>query len=113
VEAPNRRKKEEPVGKTVHEILESAPFKHLVSRKWTISIILTILLFIVYYGYILLIGYDKSFMAEKLGEGATTKGIPLGVLTILGAWVLTAIYVVWANKVYDPEVKRLRDELHK
>jgi uncharacterized membrane protein (DUF485 family) len=113
VEAPNRRKKEEPVGKTVHQILESAPFKELVRKKWVISIILTILLFIVYYGYILLIGYNKPLMAEKIGAGATTKGIPLGVLTILGAWVLTAIYVVWANRVYDPEVKRLRDELHK
>ena len=26
---------------------------------------------------------------------------------IVGAWVLTAVYVIWANRHYDPEVERL------
>jgi hypothetical protein len=27
-------------------------------------------------------------------------------------WVLTATYVVWANRNYDPEAQQLRDRLH-
>jgi uncharacterized membrane protein (DUF485 family) len=27
---------------------------------------------------------------------------------IVGAWILTAAYVVWANRHYDPAVARLR-----
>ena len=40
-------------------------------------------------------------------------GIVLGVAVLVLAWVLTAAYVVWANRNYDPEVQRLRDRLGK
>lgn len=96
--------------KTAHELLDSADFKRLVAKRWTVSIVLTILLFIIYYGYILLIGYNKPFLAQKIGE-VTTLGIPLGVATIVLSWVLTMVYVIWANNVYDPEVKRLKNQL--
>jgi uncharacterized membrane protein (DUF485 family) len=96
--------------KSTHEMLESPDFKKLVRGKWTISIILTLLLFVVYYGYILLVATDKSFLAQKIGQ-YTTLGIPLGVGVIVAAWVLTAIYVVWANRVHDVEVSRLLDEM--
>jgi len=32
---------------------------------------------------------------------------------IIVAFVLTAFYVVWANKSYDPEVERLKNQLRK
>ncbi|MFZ5586522.1 MAG: DUF485 domain-containing protein [Thermodesulfobacteriota bacterium] len=96
--------------KTTDELLASRDFKRLVSKRWTVSIILTILLFIIYYGYILLVAVDKPFLAQKVGE-ATTLGIPLGVLVIVLSWVLTVVYVIWANSSYDGEVKRLKDQL--
>ncbi len=96
--------------KTTHEVIESKEFKRLVSKRWTVSIILLVLLFVSYYGYILLVGLNKALVATKIGE-VTTLGIPLGIASILIAWVLTAYYVVWANKSYDPEVERLKGEL--
>jgi uncharacterized membrane protein (DUF485 family) len=98
--------------KSTHEMLESAEFKQLVRGKWTIAIILTFLLFVVYYGFILLVAADKPFLAQKVGE-YTTIGIPIGVGVIVAAWVLTGIYVSWANRVQDTEVSRLVDELKK
>ena len=71
-------------------------FKRLVTRRWTISLVLLAALFATYYGYILLIAYDKPFMAQRIGR-VTTLGIPLGVAVILVSWVLTAVYVAWAN----------------
>ena len=41
----------------------------------------------------------------------TTLGIPMGIGMIVFAFILTAIYVVWANQVYDPEVERLKGQL--
>lgn len=96
--------------KSAHEVLESHDFKHLVAKRWLVSVILTILLFVIYYGYILLIGYNKELLMQKIGE-VTTLGILLGVATIILSWVLTVIYVIWANKSYDPEVKRLKDQM--
>jgi uncharacterized membrane protein (DUF485 family) len=93
-------------------MLESPEFKQLVRGKWTIAIILTVCLFVVYYGFIILVAINKPFLAQKIGE-YTTLGIPIGVGVIIAAWVLTAIYVIWANRVLDDEVTRLANEMKK
>ena len=95
---------------TPRELLESPEFRDLVARRWRVSMVLTAALFVLYYGYILLIAGNKAFLARRLW-GATTIGIPLGALVIIGAWALTAIYVIWANRHYDAEVTRLRGRL--
>lgn len=94
------------------ELLDSPEFHHLVARRWRVSLVLTACLFVLYYGYILLIATDKALLARRIGE-VTTIGIPLGAGVIVGAWALTAIYVAWANRVYDAEVTRLRQRLEK
>ena|SRR6185295_20124853 len=95
---------------STHEMLESKEFRSMVGRKWIVSIVLTALLFVVYYGYILLIGTNKPFMAQKIGE-YTTMGIPLGAAVIVLAWVLTALYVVWANNKHDVDVEHLKNQV--
>ena len=96
--------------RSAHELLESPEFKHLVARRWSVSLVLLVLLFVSYYGYILLIGLNRELLSQKIGE-VTTLGIPMGVAVIVFAWVLTAFYVSWANKSYDPEVERLKGQL--
>jgi len=95
------------MAKTAHEIVNSDRFKALVRKKWNVSIILTILLFIIYYGYILIVAYGKGFLSQKVGE-FTNWGIIFGVLGIVLSWILTAIYVIWANNVYDKEVDEIK-----
>jgi uncharacterized membrane protein (DUF485 family) len=90
-------------------LLDSAEFRHLVRRRWRVSMLLTGLLFILYYGFILLIAVDRPFLAQRIGRGVTTVGIPLGMAVIVGSWVLTFVYIAWANRRYDPEVARLRE----
>jgi uncharacterized membrane protein (DUF485 family) len=92
------------------QLLDSPEFRRLVFRRWRISLALTACLFVLYYGYILLIAADKAFLSRRIGE-ATTIGIPIGVAVIVGAWALTATYVVWANRSYDVQVARLRAKL--
>jgi uncharacterized membrane protein (DUF485 family) len=91
-------------------LLASPAFHHLVSRRWRVSLVLTACLFVLYYGYILLVAVNKPLLAERLG-GPTPIGIPLGAGVIVGSWVLTAVYTVWANRQYDPEAARLRTML--
>jgi uncharacterized membrane protein (DUF485 family) len=100
------------VDRAHRELLDSPEFHHLVARRWRVSLVLTACLFVLYYGYILLIATDKALLARRIGE-VTTIGIPLGAGVIVGAWALTAIYVAWANRVYDAEVARLRQRLEK
>jgi uncharacterized membrane protein (DUF485 family) len=95
------------VDTVARDLLDSPAFRHLVKARWRISLVLTALLFLLYYGYILLIAANKPLLASRIGP-ATTLGIVLGAAVIVGAWALTAIYVVWANRHYDAEVDRLR-----
>jgi uncharacterized membrane protein (DUF485 family) len=92
--------------------LESPAFRHLVARRWRVSLLLTAALFVLYYGYILLIALNKPLVSTRIG-GTTPIGIPLGAAVILGSWALTAIYIAWANRHYDPEATRLRDEFRR
>jgi uncharacterized membrane protein (DUF485 family) len=97
---------------SAHEVIESPAFKALVRKRWTVSLVLLALLFVSYYGFIILVSTQKAFVSQKVGE-VMTLAIPLGIGTIVFAWVLTAIYVGWANKTYDPEVERLKGQLKK
>jgi uncharacterized membrane protein (DUF485 family) len=98
------------MAKTASDIVNSDRFKALVRKRWSVSIVLTTLLFVLYYGYILLVAYNKPLLATKVGQAATL-GIVLGVLTIVGSWALTVAYVLWANTVYDREVDAIKREL--
>jgi uncharacterized membrane protein (DUF485 family) len=96
--------------KTTEEILNDEDFKSLSSQKNTISIILTILELVLYFGFIGLIAFNKPFLAQKF-SGAITIGIPIAVCTILFSWVLTGIYIFWANNKYDVLVKKVREKI--
>jgi uncharacterized membrane protein (DUF485 family) len=95
-----------------NRLLQSADFRGLVTRRWRVSLILTAILFVLYYGYILLIALNKSWVSTKIGD-ATPVGIPLGAAVIVGSWALTAVYIVWANRHHDPEAARLRDQFRR
>jgi uncharacterized membrane protein (DUF485 family) len=92
------------------QLLDSPEFHHLVARRWRLALALTACLFALYYGYILLIATNRDLLSRRIGE-ATTLGIPLGAAVIVVAWVLTAVYVAWANRHYDAEAARLRRRL--
>lgn len=97
--------------KSKQELLNDADFQSLVSQKNTISWILTALELVLYFGFIALIAFNKPFLAQKLAAGkATTVGIPIAVGTIVLSWVLTGIYIFWANTKYDTLVKKVKEK---
>ena len=79
----------------------------LAQRRWRVALSLTTLMVVVYFGFILLIAFQRPLMGLLLTPGLSL-GILLGALVIVAAWILTLIYVRWANQSYDPELKRLR-----
>jgi uncharacterized membrane protein (DUF485 family) len=95
---------------SVRDVLDSPEFRGLVARRWRVSMILCGLLFVLYYGYIILIATNPHLLSRRIGA-STTVGILMAAAVIAGAWMLTAAYVVWANRHYDPEVARLRRQL--
>lgn len=92
------------------EILESSEFKEIVKSKNSVSLILTALELILYFGFVLLIAYNKEFLGQKI-YGPVTIGIPVGIGVIVLSWVLTGIYVLWSNKSYDERVSKMKEKL--
>lgn len=91
------------------DITKTPEFNKLVTSRWTVATVLTILVFITYYGFILVIGLSKATLAQKIGE-VTTLGIPVAVAVIVISFFLTLYYVIWANSKYDSMVASLRNK---
>ncbi len=95
-------------------IRSNPKFQAFVSKRNNYSIVMSILMVIAYYGYILLIAFDKSFLATKVSAGAVTSiGIPMGVGVILFTIILTWIYVRRANTEFDVEAEAIIKEATK
>ncbi len=73
----------------------------IAAKRWRIAVVLTTLMLLAYFGFILLIAFDKPLMGTLLASGRVSLGILIGAGVIVSAWLLTGIYVRWANKKYD------------
>jgi uncharacterized membrane protein (DUF485 family) len=91
----------------IHELLSDPEFKDLAKRKDSISTILTVATLVVYYGFILLIAFNREFFGKKFTENIPI-GIPIGIGVILISWAFTGLYVRWANSRYDAMVENMK-----
>jgi uncharacterized membrane protein (DUF485 family) len=76
------------------------------AARWRVALSLTIAMMVIYFGFILLVAFDKPLLGTVIVPGLSL-GMLLGVLVILAAWVLTWTYVRWANRHYDVSVREL------
>ena len=83
----------------------------LAAARWRVAILLTAATVAIYFGFVLLIAFDKPLMGRLLVPGLSL-GILLGALVIVASWLLTWTYVRWANAKYDPALQSLRDRGH-
>lgn len=79
----------------------------LAATRWRVALTLTTIMVVVYFGFIALIAFDRPLLAVRVTPGLSL-GILLGVLVIGSSWILTWVYVRWANAHYDAELHRLR-----
>ena len=82
--------------------------RELAQQRWRLAIALTAAMIMVYFGFILLIAYNKPLLATRIAPGLSL-GILLGALVIIVAWALTWIYIRWANAHYDTSLKGLQN----
>jgi uncharacterized membrane protein (DUF485 family) len=83
------------------QIAENPHYKQLVRARTRYGWILTSIMFIVYFGYIFLVAFNKDFLAQSIGSGVTTLSIPVGLGVIVFTVILTGIYVRRANSEFD------------
>ena len=88
-------------------------YQELKTRRTRLGLWLTVAMLAVYYGFILLVAFDKPLLASRLGEGVMTLGMPLGLAVIVFTIVITVIYVRRANSEFDAMAEQLNKDVLK
>lgn len=94
----------------LRQVAASQRYRQLIRERSRFSWMMTALMLVVFFGYILLIAFAPGMLARPIGEGATTLGIPLGIGVILFGIVLTGVYVHRANSRFDPLIRQIVEE---
>ena len=81
--------------------------RDLSARRFRLALALTLAVMAVYFGFILLVAFDKELLATPVTSGLSL-GILLGALVIVLSWLSTWFYVRWMNRNYDDALARLR-----
>ena len=97
----------------VAKIEANPKYRELRDKRNAFGWTLTLLMLIVYFGYIALIAFNKPFLAQPIGNGVTTIGIPIGLGVIIFTIVITGIYVRRANGEYDRLTAEILEEASK
>jgi uncharacterized membrane protein (DUF485 family) len=76
-------------------------YQELKAKRTSFGVWLTVAMLVVYYGFILLVAFNKPLLSTRLGEGVMTLGMPIGLAVIVFTIFITALYVRRANSEFD------------
>jgi uncharacterized membrane protein (DUF485 family) len=85
----------------ITRVTSNPKYQELKSKRATFGWLLTLSMMVVYYGFILLVAYNKPLLATKIGAGVITLGMPLGIGVLVFTIIVTNIYVRRANSEFD------------
>jgi uncharacterized membrane protein (DUF485 family) len=98
---------------SLEAIQKNPKYQQLVHARSSLGTTLSVLMMVIYFGFILLVAFAPGFLGASLTGGVTTVGIPLGLLVIVSAFVLTGVYVYRANGTYDTLTQEIVREASK
>jgi len=91
----------------VERVKRDPRFGELVMKRSRFAWILSAAMLAIYFGFIFLIAFAPKLLGIPLGAGVTTVGIPIGLMVIVSAFVLTGIYVRRANSEFDAMTRQI------
>jgi len=94
-------------------IAANPDYQRLKATRSRFGWLLTYAMLIVYYGFILLIAFNKQVLAARIGTEVMTWGIPIGFGVIVFTIIITAIYVNRANGEFDALSEKIKAEVLK
>ena len=99
-------------GQTPNDVITKDPiFQELVAARSRFAWILSAIMLVIYLGFILLVAFDPKLLGTPIGSGVTTISIPLGLLVIVLAFVLTGVYVRRANTEFDDLTSKIIEKV--
>ena len=95
----------------VNRVKANPNYQKLVSTRSSYGWTLTAIMIVVFYGFILLVAFNKELLSTRIGSGVITWGIPIGLFVIVFTVILTGIYVARANGQFDELTAKIREEV--
>ena len=96
----------------VRAIMANPRFQALVRARSRLAWSLTAVIFVVYFGFILLVAFNKTdggIISQRVGGGATSVAILAGLGILVFTFLLNGLYILIANSKFD----RMNDELRR
>ena len=95
---------------TYLEVQRSEEFVDLRRRFRKFVFPMTGLFLVWYFLYVLLAAFASDFMSTKV-FGNVNIGLLLGLGQFVSTFVITTLYVRWADREFDPTAERLRHSI--
>lgn len=94
----------------VEKIKSNPKYHELVSKRNSFSLKLSLFVLAMFYGYILVIAFDKELLATKIGDGVMTYAFPVGAAIIVISFITTLIYVNRANSEFEELTNEIKKQ---
>lgn len=97
----------------VRRILNNPDFQNMAKRKTSLGLMFSIITLIVWFGYLLLVGFVPAMFAAPLTAGAST---PVGFYIVMAIMIfvplITWLYVNKANGEFDTITRKVIDDIN-
>lgn len=87
--------------------MASEAYRALAASRRRVCYSLTTINVVLYMLYILSMGYARDWMSMPIAGSAVNVGLVFTIFLVIFAAVLSGFYIWWANKHYDPALKKL------
>ena len=94
-------------GALIDKIKRDPEFHELVRKRTSFAWLLSGVMALIYFGFILLVAFKPTLLGTPIGDGVMTVGIPVGLFVIISAFVLTGLYVRRANTEFDALTQKI------
>lgn len=85
----------------VKKIKSNPKYNELVSKRNSFSLKLSLFVLAMFYGYVLVIAFNKEILATRIGDGVMTVAYPIAAGIIVISFITTLIYVTRANSEFE------------
>jgi uncharacterized membrane protein (DUF485 family) len=103
------------MSETIYQRVRANPkFQELRARRSRFAWALAAVVLVTYYGFMMIVAFAPTVLATKIGAGWTLSiGYPIVAAIIVGAWILTGLYIRRANGEFEDMVRQISKEAGK
>lgn len=91
--------------------LQGTKFNRFIKLRSRFNLILSSIIFVVYYTFLLVIGLAPDVLGIRIGNSSISIGLVIGISILFLCVILTGLYSFIANNFFDKELEDALKEL--